>query len=152
MIESNAYMKPGARKSARGAEPPGGDRALPGCGHTLQVCYSGRDAASPEFRCLASPSSDRSAACVSFAGKASSRDWRPGAPGDRDQDIDAAIEAARRAERAAIVRSVTRSGLSRTRALRCQLAARRYEHVDPAMRLDRRRTRSALERGARTGA
>ena len=48
MIESNAYMKPGARKSARG-----GRSLLAGllrcrrCGHTLQISYSGRDSASP---------------------------------------------------------------------------------------------------------
>src|SRR5437870_7926651 len=70
MIESNAYMKPGAHKSARG-----GRSLLAGllrcrrCGHTLQICYSGRSSASPEFRCLRRHHQTGTAACVSFAGK-----------------------------------------------------------------------------------
>jgi DNA invertase Pin-like site-specific DNA recombinase len=70
MIESNAYMKPGARKSARG-----GRSLLAGllrcrrCGHTLQISYSGRDSTSPNFRCLRRHHQTGSEACVSCSGK-----------------------------------------------------------------------------------
>jgi DNA invertase Pin-like site-specific DNA recombinase len=71
MIEANAYMKPGTRKSARG-----GRSLLAGllrcrrCGHTLQISYSGRESASPTFRCLRRHHQTGSAACVSCSGKA----------------------------------------------------------------------------------
>src|SRR2546425_2214763 len=70
MIESNAYMKPGARKSARG-----GRSVLAGllrrrrCGHLLQVCYSGRDSRSPAVRCLRRHHQTGSAPSVSCSGK-----------------------------------------------------------------------------------
>ena len=137
MIESNAYMKSGARKSARG-----GRSLLAGllrcrrCGHTLQVCYSGRDSASPEFRCLRRHHQTGSAPCVSCSGKCVED-----AIGNQilqaieTKAIDAAIEAARRADeryreqRQALVLEVEQARYE------AQLAARRYERVDPDMRL-----------------
>jgi DNA invertase Pin-like site-specific DNA recombinase len=137
MIESNAYMKPGARKSARG-----GRSLLAGllrcrrCGHTLQVCYSGRSSASPEFRCLRRHHQAGTAACVSFAGKA----VEDAVSGQLLQAIeptaiDAAIAAAHQAdERHRQARKTLRLEVDQAR-YEAQLAARRYEQVDPAMRL-----------------
>ena len=68
--------------------------------------------------------------------------------GDRTQTIDAAIEAARRAdERHRQEREALRLEVEHAR-YDAQLAGRRYERVDPDMRLVAARTRSALERGA----
>ena len=137
MIESNAYMKPGARKSARG-----GRSLLAGllrcrrCGHTLQISYSGRDSASPNFRCLRRHHQTGSAACVSCSGKAvddavSEQMLQAIAP----QAIDAAIAAAQRAgERHREQRQALQLELEQAR-YDAQLAARRYEHVDPEQRL-----------------
>ena len=70
MIESNAYMKPGARKSARGGRSLfAGLLRCRRCGHTLQISYGGRDSASPNFRCLRRHHQTGSAACVSCSGK-----------------------------------------------------------------------------------
>jgi len=137
MIESNAYMKPGARKSARG-----GRSLLAGllrcrrCGHTLQVCYSGRSSASPEFRCLRRHHQAGTAACVSFAGK-SVEDAVSGQllQALETTAIDAAIEAAHRAdERHRQAREALRLEVEQAR-YEAQLAGRRYERVDPDMRL-----------------
>jgi DNA invertase Pin-like site-specific DNA recombinase len=137
MIESNAYMKPGARKSARG-----GRSLLAGllrcrrCGHTLQVCYSGRSSASPEFRCLRRHHQAGTAACVSFAGK-SVEDAVSGQllQAIETNAIDAAIEAAHRAdERHRQEREALRLEVEQAR-YEAQLAGRRYERVDPDMRL-----------------
>jgi hypothetical protein len=51
MIESNAYMKPRRTQApTRRPEPPGGALLrCQRCGHTLQVCYSGRDARAPSI-------------------------------------------------------------------------------------------------------
>ncbi len=137
MIEANAYMKPGARKSARG-----GRSLLAGllrcrrCGHMLQISYSGRDSASPNFRCLRRHHQTGSAACVTCSGKAvddavSQQVLQAIAP----QAIDAAIAAAQRAgERHREQRQALQLELDQAR-YDAQLAARRYEHVDPAQRL-----------------
>jgi hypothetical protein len=137
MIEANAYMKPGARKSARG-----GRSLLAGllrcrrCGHMLQISYSGRDSASPNFRCLRRHHQTGSAACVTCSGKAvddavSQQVLQAIAP----QAIDAAIAAAQRAgERHREQRQALQLELDHAR-YDAQLAARRYEHVDPAQRL-----------------
>jgi DNA invertase Pin-like site-specific DNA recombinase len=137
MIESNAYMKPGARKSARG-----GRSVLAGllrcrrCGHTLQICYSGRESASPEFRCLRRHHQSGSEACVSFAGKSvedavSAQLLQAIKP----TTIDAAIEAAHRAdERHRQEREALHLEVEHAR-YDAQLAGRRYERVDPDMRL-----------------
>jgi DNA invertase Pin-like site-specific DNA recombinase len=137
MIESNAYMKPGARKSARG-----GRSLLAGllrcrrCGHTLQISYSGRDSASPNVRCLRRHHQTGAAACVSCSGKVvddavSQQILQAIAP----QAIDAAIAAAQRAgERHREQRQALQLELDQAR-YDAQLAARRYEHVDPAQRL-----------------
>ena len=137
MIESNAYMKPGARKSARG-----GRSLLAGllrcrrCGHILQVSYSGRDSASPNFRCLRRHHQTGAAACVSCAGMAvedavSQQILQAIAP----QMIDAALDAAQRAdERQHTQRQALALELDQAR-YDAQLAARRYERVDPDMRL-----------------
>jgi hypothetical protein len=137
MIESNAYMKPGARKSARG-----GRSVLAGllrcrrCGHLLQICYSGRDSTSPEFRCLRRHHQTGSAPCVSCSGKCIED-----AVGQQilqaidSKAIDAAIEAARRAdERHRQERDALRLEVEQAR-YDAGLAARRYERVDPDMRL-----------------
>ncbi len=137
MIESNAYMKPGARKSARG-----GRSLLAGllrcrrCGHTLQITYSGRESKSPEFRCLRRHHQTGSAPCVSCAGHVveaavSAQLLQAIEP----QTIDAAIEAARRAdERHRQEREALRLEVEHAR-YDAQLAGRRYERVDPDMRL-----------------
>ncbi len=154
MIESNAYMKPGARKSARG-----GRSLLAGllrcrrCGHTLQICYSGRDSASPEFRCLRRHHQTGSAACVSFAGQVGRRRrQRPAAAGDRDHSHrrrDRSRASGRRAAspgaRGAPARS--RTGALRRPAGRPSVRTGRSRHAP-----GRRGTRSALERRARTRA
>ena len=137
MIESNAYMKPGARKSARG-----GRSLLAGllrcrrCGHTLQISYGGRDSASPNFRCMRRHHQTGAAACVSCSGKVvdaavSQQILQAIAP----QAIDAAIAAAQRAgERHREQRQALQLELEQAR-YDAQLAARRYEHVDPEKRL-----------------
>ncbi len=137
MIESNAYMKSGARKSARG-----GRSLLAGllrcrrCGHTLQISYSGRDSASPNFRCMRRHHQTGAPACVSCAGTVvddavSQQILQALAP----QAIDAAIAAAQRAgERQREQRQALQLELEQAR-YDAQLAARRYEHVDPEKRL-----------------
>jgi DNA invertase Pin-like site-specific DNA recombinase len=137
MIESNAYMKPGGRKSARG-----GRSLLAGllrcrrCGHTLQISYSGRDSASPNLRCMRRHHQTGAAACVSCSGKVvddavSHQILQAIAP----QAIEAAIAAAQRAgERHRAQRQALQLELDQAR-YDAQLAARRYEHVDPEKRL-----------------
>jgi DNA invertase Pin-like site-specific DNA recombinase len=137
MIESNAYMKPGARKSARG-----GRSLLAGllrcrrCGHTLQISYSGRDSASPNFRCLRRHHQLGSAACVSCSGKAvEDAVSQQLLQAIETKAIDAAIEAAQRAnERHREQRQALRLEVEQAR-YEAGLAARRYERVDPDMRL-----------------
>jgi hypothetical protein len=137
MIESNAYMKPGAGKSARG-----GRSLLAGllrcrrCGHTLQISYGGRDSTSPNFRCMRRHHQTGAAACVSCSGKVvddavSQQILQAIAP----QAIDAAIAAAQQAgERSREQRKALQLELEQAR-YDAQLAARRYEHVDPEKRL-----------------
>ena len=137
MIEANAYMKPGTRKSARGG------RSLLAallrcrrCGHTLQISYSGRDSASANFRCLRRHHQTGSAACVSCSGTAvedavGQQLLQAIAP----QAIDAAIAAAQLAgARHREQRQALQLELEQAR-YDAQLAARRYEHVDPEKRL-----------------
>ncbi len=137
MIESNAYMKPGARKSARG-----GRSVLAGllrcrrCGHRLQISYSGRDSTSPEFRCRRRHHQTGSAPCVFCSGKcvedAISQQILEAID---SKAIDAAIEAARRTdERHRQEREALRLEVEQAR-YDAGLAARRYERVDPDMRL-----------------
>src|SRR5439155_11955984 len=125
------------RKSARG-----GRSLLAGllrcrrCGHTLQISYSGRDSASANFRCLRRHHQTGSAACVSCSGTAvedavGQQLLQAIAP----QAIDAAIAAAQRAgERHREQRQALQLELEQAR-YDAQLAARRYEHVDPEQRL-----------------
>jgi DNA invertase Pin-like site-specific DNA recombinase len=137
MIESNAYMKPGARKSARG-----GRSVLAGllrcrrCGHTLQISYGGPASTTPAFRCVRKHHQMGSPPCVQFTGKSieeavSAELLHAIEP----QAIDAAIEAARRADahhqeqRQALGLEVEQARYD------ARLAARRYERVDPDMRL-----------------
>lgn len=137
LIEANAYMKPGVRKSARG-----GRSLLAGllrcrrCGHTLQISYSGRDSTSPEFRCMRRHHQTGSARCVSCAGKCvEDAVAKQILQAIETKAIDAAIEAARRVEerhreqRQALVLEVEQARYD------ARLAARRYERVDPDMRL-----------------
>ncbi|HVH28181.1 MAG TPA: zinc ribbon domain-containing protein [Vicinamibacterales bacterium] len=137
MIEANAYMKPGARKSARG-----GRSLLAGllrcrrCGYTLQISYGGRDSASPYFRCARRYHQTGSAVCVSCSGNAVEE-----AVGQQilqaiaPQAIDAAIAAAQRAdERHREQRQALELEIEHAR-YDAQLAARRYERVDPDKRL-----------------
>jgi DNA invertase Pin-like site-specific DNA recombinase len=137
MIESNAYMKPGARKSARG-----GRSLLAGllrcrrCGYTLQISYGGRDSASPYFRCVRRHHQTGSEVCVSCSGNAVEA-----AVGEQilqaiaPQAIDAAIAAAQRAnERHREQRQALELEIEQAR-YDAQLAARRYERVDPDRRL-----------------
>jgi DNA invertase Pin-like site-specific DNA recombinase len=137
LIETNAYMKPGARKSARG-----GRSLLAGllrcrrCGHTPQISYGGRDSATANFRCMRRHHQTGSAACVSCSGKVvddavGQQILQAIAP----QAIDAAIAAAQRAgERHREQRQALHLELEQAR-YDAQLAARRYERVDPEMRL-----------------
>jgi DNA invertase Pin-like site-specific DNA recombinase len=137
MIESNAYMKTGARKSARG-----GRSLLAGllrcrrCGHVLQICYSGRDSRSPEFRCLRRHHQTGSAPCVSCSGKGVEDAVATQILQAIDtKAIEAAIEAARRGdERHRQERDALRLEVEQAR-YDAGLAARRYERVDPDMRL-----------------
>ena len=152
MIESNAYMKPGARKSARG-----GRCLLAGllrcrrCSHTLQISYSGRDSASPNFRCLRRHHQTGSAACVSCSGKAvEDAVSQQLLQAIQPTTIAAAMEAAQRAgERHREQRQALQLELEHAR-YDAQLAGRRYERVDPDMRLVaaelEARWNSALER------
>jgi Recombinase zinc beta ribbon domain len=137
MIEANAYMKPGVRQSARG-----GRSLLAGllrcrrCGYTLQISYGGRDSASPYFRCARRYHQTGSAVCVSCSGNAVEE-----AVGQQilqaiaPQALDAAIAAAQRAEerhreqRQALALEIEHARYD------AQLAARRYERVDPDQRL-----------------
>ena len=137
MIEANAYMKPGPRKSGRG-----GRSLLAGllrcrrCGHTLQVSYSGRDSTTPAFRCMRRHHQAGSARCVQFTGTGvedavSAQILQAIEPAA----IDAALEASRRAEaRHDEQREALRLEVEQAR-YDARLAARRYEHVDPEMRL-----------------
>jgi DNA invertase Pin-like site-specific DNA recombinase len=136
-LEANAYMKPGTRKSARG-----GRSLLAGllrcrrCGHTLQISYSGPDSTTPQFRCLRRHQQAGSTPCVWFTGKCveeavTAQVLRVIEP----KAIDAAIEAARRAEtRRREQREALRLEVEQAR-YDARLAARRYEQVDPEMRL-----------------
>jgi DNA invertase Pin-like site-specific DNA recombinase len=137
MIESNAYMKPGARKSARG-----GRSLLAGllrcrrCGHTLQISYSGRDSRFPEFRCMRRHHQAGSAPCVSCSGKCLEEAVAKYIlEAIETKAIDAAIDAAGRAdERHRHEREALRLEVEQAR-YDAQLAGRRYERVDPDMRL-----------------
>jgi DNA invertase Pin-like site-specific DNA recombinase len=137
MIDANAYMKPGARKSARG-----GRSLLAGllrcrrCGYTLQISYGGRDSASPYFRCARRYHQTGSAVCVSCSGNAVEE-----AVGQQilqaiaPKALDAAIAAAQRAdERHREQRQALELEIEHAR-YDAQLAARRYERVDPDQRL-----------------
>jgi len=137
LIEANAYMKPGVRKSARG-----GRSLLAGllrcrrCGHTLQISYSGRDSTSPEFRCLRRHQQTGSVPCVSCAGKCvEDAVAQQMLQAIEPHAIEAAIEAARRVDerqreqRQALVLEIAQARYD------AQLAGRRYERVDPDMRL-----------------
>src|SRR6202158_896529 len=137
VIEPNAYMKPGARKSGRG-----GRSLLAGllrcrrCGHTLQISYGGRDSTAPKFWCTRRHHQIGSARCVQFIAKCvedavSAQILEAIAP----KGIDAAIEAARRAEaRQREQCEALRLEVEQAR-YDARLAARRYERVDPDMRL-----------------
>jgi DNA invertase Pin-like site-specific DNA recombinase len=137
LIGANAYMKPGVRKSARG-----GRSLLAGllrcrrCGHTLHVSYGGRDSTSPEFSCLRRHHQTGSARCISFRGTC----VEEAVSGQILQAIeptviDAAIEASRRLEtRHQEQREALRLEVEQAR-YDARLAARRYERVDPDMRL-----------------
>jgi DNA invertase Pin-like site-specific DNA recombinase len=137
MIKSNTYMKPGERKSARG-----GRSLLAGllrcrrCGHTLQISYSGRGGTSPGFRCLRRHHQTGSPPCVSFTGKAVEDAVATQILAAIEPTaIDAAIEAARRTdERHRGQRQALELELEQAR-YDAQLARRRYERVDPDMRL-----------------
>ena len=69
VIDANAYMKPGPRKSGRG-----GRSLLAGllrcrrCGHTLQISYGGRDSLTPNFRCTRRHHQIGTERCVQFTG------------------------------------------------------------------------------------
>ena len=117
----------------------------------LQISYSGRDSASPNFRCLRRHHQTGGAACVTCSGKAvddavSQQILLAIAP----QAIDAALAAAQRAgERYGEQRQALHLELEQAR-YDTQLAARRYEHVDPEQRLVAKeleaRWNAALER------
>jgi hypothetical protein len=138
MLEENAYMKPDTgRKAARG-----GRSVLSGllrcrrCGHTLQVSYSGSDSSTPAFRCTRRHHQQGSGWCVSFSGKrvedvvvAQILDAVSGSA------IEAAIEAASRVnEQRFQQREALALELEQAR-YEAQLASRRYDRVDPDMRL-----------------
>jgi hypothetical protein len=137
VIEANAYMKPGAHNSGRG-----GRSLLAGllrcrrCGHTLQISYGGSDSTTPNFRCTRRHHQIGSARCVQFTGTcvedAVSAQILEAI---RPKAIEAAIEAARRAAaRQREQREALRLEVEQAR-YDARLAARRYERVDPDMRL-----------------
>lgn len=138
VLQENAYMKPSTgRKSARG-----GRSLLSGllrcrrCGHTLQVSYRGTDSTTPAFGCRRRHHSSGAEWCISFAGKrvedAIAKQILRVVEG---KAVDAAIEAAQRADDKRIdQRNAVILELEQAR-YDAQLAARRYERVDPDMRL-----------------
>jgi excisionase family DNA binding protein len=138
MVDENAYAKPSAgRKSARG-----GRSLLSGllrcrrCGHMLQVSYPGRDASVPAFRCTRRHHTAGDDFCITFGGKrveqAVANELLRAV---EDKAVDAAFEAARRAgEKHAGQRKALELELEQAR-YDAQLAARRYERVDPDQRL-----------------
>jgi DNA invertase Pin-like site-specific DNA recombinase len=138
ILEENAYMKPATgRKSARG-----GRSLLSGllrcrrCGHTLQVGYRGHGSTTPSFQCARRHHQTGHARCVSFTGKrvedvVASQILKA----VEGQAIEAALEAAYRIEeKHSEQRKALTLELEQAR-YEAQLAARRYERVDPDMRL-----------------
>ena len=145
MIEANAYMKPGPRKSGRG-----GRSLLAGllrcrrCGHTLQVSYGGRASRRPSFRCTRRHLQAGQRRACPFAGTAV------------EAAVSAQILAGDRADghrrrnrsRAAGARPPSRAARGAPLELEqarydARLAARRYEQVDPANGLSRRNWKRA---------
>ena len=137
MTEANAYMKPGPRKSGRG-----GRSLLAGllrcrrCGHTLQISYGGRESAAPAFRCTRRHHQTGSARCVQFTGTAvedavSAQILQAIEP----TAIDAALEASRRADAGHREQREALRLEGEQARYDARLAARRYEQVDPEMRL-----------------
>jgi excisionase family DNA binding protein len=138
ILEENAYMKPATgRKSARG-----GRSLLSGllrcrrCGHTLQVSYRGNDSTSSAFRCARGHHRKGSDWCLSFGGKRVEEVVASQVlQAIESKAIDAAIEASHRAEQKRLdQRNALVLELDQAR-YEAQLAARRYERVDPDMRL-----------------
>ena len=138
LIEENAFMKPATgRKSARG-----GQSLLSGllrcrrCGYVLEVHYRGSERIAHGFRCRRARLAKGAEWCISFLGKrveeAVSEQILRAVDGHA---IQAAIEAARRGsekrleERKAVVLELEQARYE------AQLAARRYEKVDPDQRL-----------------
>lgn len=138
MLEENAYMKPETgRKAARG-----GRSLLSGllrcrrCGHTLQVGYRGSDNTVPAFRCSRRHQQRGSAWCVSFSGRrvedAVAAQILEAVSGSA---IEAALEAANRvSEQRLQQREALALELDQAR-YEATLASRRYDRVDPDMRL-----------------
>jgi len=137
-LQENAYMKPETgRKSARG-----GRSLLSGlvrcrrCGHTLQVSYRGRDSSSLAFRCARRHHQGGDGSCVSFTGKrVEDIVTTQVLEAVEGKAIEAAIEASHRADdkrleqRKALVLELEHTQYE------ARLAARRYDAVDPDMRL-----------------
>jgi DNA invertase Pin-like site-specific DNA recombinase len=138
ILEENAHMKPSTgRKSARG-----GRSLLSGllrcrrCAHMLQVSYRGSDSTTPYFRCGRRRNMHGDAWCVSFTSKRVE-----GVVAEQILEaveasaVDAAIEASHRAEEKHLARREALVLELEQARYEAQLAARRYERVDPDMRL-----------------
>lgn len=138
LVEENTFMKPSTgRKSARG-----GRSLLSGllqcrrCGHTLEVSYRGSDNATAAFRCSRGHHVNGAERCISFSGRRVEKAVATQIlQAVEAKAIDAAIEAAKRGdERRRAQRETIALELEQAR-YQAQLAARRYERVDPDQRL-----------------
>ncbi len=138
VLEQNAYMKPSTgRKSARG-----GRSVLSGlvrcrrCGHTMEVNYRGTDSTTPAFRCRRRHQTHGNDWCISFSGTRVERaiDSQILAAIE-GKAIDAAIEAIQRANDHRLDRRKSLVLELEQARYEAQLAARRYERVDPDKRL-----------------
>jgi excisionase family DNA binding protein len=136
-LRENAHMKPSGRKAARG-----GRSLLAGllhcrqCGHKLRVSYSGRNNATPYFRCMRRQIAEGADFCISFSG--TRFDEAISAEVLRvveSNSIEAAIEAASHAdEKRCAQRRALELELEEAR-YEAHLAERRHERVDPDQRL-----------------
>ena len=138
ILEENAHMKPSTgRKAGRG-----GRSLLSGlvrcrrCAHMLHVSYRGPDSATAYFRCGRRRNQHGDDWCVSFTSRRVEQViGQQILEAVEGKAVQAAIEATHRAEEKHVAqRGALTLELEQAR-YEAQLAARRYERVDPDMRL-----------------
>jgi DNA invertase Pin-like site-specific DNA recombinase len=138
ILEENAHMKPSTgRKSGRG-----GRSLLAGllrcrrCAHKLQVSYGGRNSTTPYFRCARRRNQHGDKSCVSFTSTRTEDVVREQIlAAVEGKAIEAAIEASHRIEKKHLARREALMLELEQARYDAQLAARRYDRVDPDMRL-----------------